>query len=212
MATHVPNLKNLLRWIDFQIWSIFQSLLKKSLLLGCTVIWLKIICMRNYNLHTENFTVLKQHWHVYMMTYWGPLMTKKVYYLLCSIWVLLLIPLTMMYFWKDLSLDSVSVEQVILVWQITVCPDQWHSIKTNFNSMWCTSRICTWSNSIHYLHAAFGWHNQEAWNAVSHVCRWLSIIHHFRGIWHQSDSFKYGNFDWWHPWLVLGKYAKTQWL
>ena len=95
----------------FQIWSIFQSLLKKSLLLGCTVIWLTIICMRNYNLHTENFTVLKQHWHVYMMTYWGPLMTTKVYYLLCSIWVLLLIPLTMMYFWKDLCLDSVSVEQ-----------------------------------------------------------------------------------------------------
>ena len=62
-------------------------------------------------LHTENFTVLKQHWHVYMKTYWGPLMTTKVYYLLCSIWVLLLIPLTMMYLWKDLSLDSVSVEQ-----------------------------------------------------------------------------------------------------
>ena len=61
--------------------------------------------------------------------------------------------------------------------------------------MWCTSRICTWSNSIHYLHAAFGWHCQEAWNAVSHVCGWLSIIHHFRGIWHQSDSFNYENFD-----------------
>ena len=56
---------------------------------------------------------------------------------------------------------------------------------------------------IHYLHAAFRWHNQEAWNAVSHVCGWLSIIHHFRSIWHQSDSFKYGNFDRWHPWLVL---------
>ena len=95
----------------FQIWSIFQSILKKSLLLDCTVIWLTIICMRNYNLHTENFTVLKQHWHVYMMIYWGPLMTTKVYNLLCSIWVLHSIPLTMMYFWKDLNLDSVSVEQ-----------------------------------------------------------------------------------------------------
>ena len=92
------------------------------------------------------------------------------------------------------------------------CPDQWHSIKTNIISMWCTSRIGTWSNSIHYLHASFGWHNQEAWNAVSHVCGLLSIIHHFRGIWHQSNSFIYGNFDWRHPWLVLGKYAKTQWL
>ena len=108
--------------------------------------------------------------------------------------------------------NSLKLVQVILVWQIPVCPDQWHSIKTNIIRMWCTSRIGTWSNSIHYLHAAFGWHNQEAWNAVSHVCGWLSIIHHFRGIWHQSDSFKYGNFDWWHPWLVLGKYAKTQWL
>ena len=95
----------------FQIWSIFQSLLKRSLHLGCTVIWLTVICMRNCNLHKENFTVLKQHWHVYMMTYWGPLMTTKVFYLLCSIWVLLSIPLIMMYFWKDLNLDSVSVEQ-----------------------------------------------------------------------------------------------------
>ena len=57
-----------------------------------------------------------------------------------------------------------------------------------------TSRIGTWSNSIHYLHAAFGWHNQEAWNAVSHVCGWLSIIHHFRGIWHQSDSLAWHSF------------------
>ena len=69
----------------FQILSLFQSLLKKSLLLGCTVIWLTIIRMRNYNLHTENFTALKQHWHVYMMKYWGQLLTTKVYYLLCSI-------------------------------------------------------------------------------------------------------------------------------
>ena len=82
----------------------------------------------------------------------------------------------------------------------------------NIINMWCTTRICTWSNSIHYLHAAFGWHNWELWNAVSHLCRCLLIIHHFRSFWHQSDSFKYGNFDWWHPWLVLGFYAKTQWL
>ena len=41
--------------------------------------------------------------------------------------------------------------------------------------MWCTSRICTWSNCIHYIHAAFGWHNQEAWNAVSHVCGWCQL-------------------------------------
>ena len=62
-------------------------------------------------LETENFTALKQHWHVYMMTYWGPLMTTKVFYLLCSIWVLLSIPLTMMYFCKSFNLDSVYVEQ-----------------------------------------------------------------------------------------------------
>ena len=72
----------------------------------------------------------------------------------------------------------------MLVWQITVCPDQWHSIKTNIISMWCTSRICSWSNSIYYLHVAFGWHNQEAWNAVSYVCRLLSIIYYFRNVWH----------------------------
>ena len=57
---------------------------------------------------------------------------------------------------------------------------------------------------IHYLYVAFGWHNQEAWNAVSHACRWLSIIYYFRNVWHQSDSFRYGNCDWWHTWLVLG--------
>ena len=61
----------------FQIWSSFLSLLKRSLHLGCTVVWLTMICMRNCNLHTENFTVLQQHWHVYMMTYWGPLMTMS---------------------------------------------------------------------------------------------------------------------------------------
>ena len=38
------------------------------------------------------------------------------------------------YLWNSLKLV-----QVILVWQITVCPDQWHSTKTNMIiSMWCT--------------------------------------------------------------------------
>ena len=175
--------------------SLFQSLSKKSLLLGCPVIWLTIICMRNYNLHTENFTALKQHWHVYMMKYWGQLMTTKVYYLLCSI--------------MSVAFDTIDHDVLLSYFKSylsgrPVCRDQWHLVKTNSISMWCTSRICTWSNSIHYLHVAFGWHNQEAWDVVSHVCGWLSIIHHFRSIWHQSDSFEYGNFDWWHPWLVLG--------
>ena len=90
--------------------------------------------------------------------------------------------------WTRYLWNSLKLVQVILVWQITVCPDQWHSIKTNIISMWCTSRICTWSNSIHYLHAAFGWHNQEAWNAVSHVCGWLWIIVRRAGLlWSQQD-------------------------
>ena len=37
------------------------------------------------------------------------------------------------------------------------------------------------------IYMAFGPCNQGAWNAVSHVCRWLSIICYFRSIWHQSD-------------------------
>ena len=54
-----------------------SKLLKKALLLGCTMTWLTMIWMRNYNFHTEKFTVVKQHGHVYMMTFWRPLMTTK---------------------------------------------------------------------------------------------------------------------------------------
>ena len=114
---------------------------------------------------------------------------KKSVLLIISIWALLSITLTMMYFGKDLNQDwylwnSLKLVQVILVWQITVCPDQWHSIKTNIISMWCTSRIYTWSNSIHYLHAAFGWHNQEVWNAVSFTC--MQMIVNYTPLSHQN--------------------------
>ena len=37
--------------------------------------------------------------------------------------------------------------------------------------MWFTSRICTWFNSIHYLHVAFGWHNQD--------CQWYTTLEAF---------------------------------
>ena len=63
-----------------------------------------------------------------------------------------------------------------------------------------TSLVCCGSQSqgsVHYLHVAFGWHNQGV-----HVCRWLSVIHHFQSIWHQSGNLKYGNFDWWHPRVI----------
>ena len=70
--------------------------------------------MKNYKLYTESFTVLRQQWHVHITTSRGPLMTRKAYYLLYSIWWLLLIPLTMVYFWKFFNLDSVSVEQSYL--------------------------------------------------------------------------------------------------
>ena len=65
----------------------------------------------------------------------------------CSATRILLILNLDSYLWNSLKLV-----QVILVWQIAGCPDQWHSIKTKIISMWCTSRICTWSNFIHDLY------------------------------------------------------------
>ena len=65
----------------------------------------------------------------------------------------------------------------------------WCIVRHFFDALWCIVRHlfdALVQFYLLYLHAAFGWHNQEAWNAVSHVCGWLSIIHHFRSILHQS--------------------------
>ena len=103
--------------------------------------------MTNNNLYEElqssyrNFTVLKQHWHVFMMTYWGPLMTTKVYYLLCSTWVLLLIPLTMMYFWKDFK-SGLGICGTALNWFKSYLSGRSQSVLINGTQSKPTSLVC----------------------------------------------------------------------
>ena len=160
--------------------------------------------MRNYNLHTENLTVMKQHWHMYIMTYLGPLMTTKVYYLLCSI-------LSAAFDTVDHDVlperlkSGLDICGTALNWFKPYLSGRSQSVLSDGTQSKSTSlacgvpqRICTWSNSIQYLHIAFGWHNQEAWNAVSHVCRWLSIMYYFTTF----EAFNINQLWVWKFWLM----------
>ena len=170
----------------FQIWSVFQSLLKKSLPLGCRVIWLN-------DLYEElHSSYRKFHNTETALTCVHDDILRAIDDNKNILLIMLDLSAAFSIVDHDILLErfksGLGICGTVLNWFKSYLSGRSQSVLTNGTQSKPTSLVCgvpQGSVSIHYLHAVVGWHNQEAWNAVSHVYGLLSIIYYFRSIWHQ---------------------------